>query len=127
MRTKGLGTILICVLLVVGIIYSNQRQQEVEEMSPDIFINAISYEFPFFLQEGKSVIKIGTIKSFENGWHVVTIRSIREASEPVPVFVVLNELNNKLRVVLGPDTYFSETELLRHNIPDSVILGLQEL
>lgn len=45
----------------------------------------------------------------------------------VPVKIILSDLHQKLPIVLlGPDTHFTEQELLEKNIPDSVILELQK-
>ena len=90
-------------------------------------ISVITREKPVFLDGTNPVIEVNSNKQLEDGWHVITIKSIHEDTMSVPIFVVMTRSDNpasKFNMILGPDTHFTEAEMLQYNLPDSVIREL---
>lgn len=93
-------------------------------------LRVITHTFPNLTSEGKPVIQIDSVSRHHDDWYIVTIKSLRQTGELVPVRVVLldqQENNVGLQVLLGPDTYFSKRETLAFDLPDSVIIELEKL
>ncbi len=109
--------------------YSRQPMEEVDTLSHDDFVYAITDRFPSLVRDGKPVIEVVDAQRIENTWYIITIKSIHEEKMSVPVKVILldnGQSSPDLRAIAGPDIRFTETEMLRYNLPDSVILELQE-
>lgn len=86
----------------------------------------ITEKMPLFSLNSKPVIKIDSVSRHRGGWQIVTIKSLRSSEKFVPVKVVMLDTEGKLTIIAGPDTYFTESELLKYNVPDSVIMELQK-
>lgn len=125
------------VILMVGIgiffginsFDKKQAPEGVDRWSREAIVQAIVSARPSLTVDSRPVIEIDSVSMPENGWYVAVIKSVREKKTSVPVRVVLVDNgghSSKLSVLLGPDTYFSEPEMLSLNIPDSVILELKK-
>ncbi len=131
---KRLIIVLIIVIISLGLgvtLYSRMQVPKTNEPSHEEIISAITYNFPMFLHDNAPVIEVTDVERIDDKWYVVTIKSIHEKEAAVPVKIIMINENNSgdnltLRIVTGPDTYFTEPELLRYNVPDSVILELEE-
>lgn len=99
----------------------SNKNQPTEE---DVITQAITRAVPMFSDGDKPVIEISSITKFEDAWYIININSHHKANNDVLVYLVLHGFNNDLQVVVGPDTYFNETEMLQYNIPDSIIKEL---
>ncbi len=124
------------VVIIVAIasgaaLYGILQSPKTETPSQDTFIDAITDAFPLFLKDDKPVIQVVDIKNTDETWYIITLKSIHEEVMSVPVRVVFTSANsssesNRLNLLLGPGTHFTEAELLRYNVPDSVIMELQK-
>ena len=123
-----LGCILLLILIGFGIFTAKVILMDKNDdlTIEDRILYAITENNSGFLHDNKPVIEIDAVSVFEDRWYVATVKSIRATDEIVPVKVVLLDTNGILRMTAGPDTHFTETELLRYNIPDSVILELRK-
>jgi len=132
MKKLIIGLFIIFTSLGLGVaLYSRFQIPKTNEPSNEDIISAITNEFPIFLDDNIPVIEVTEKERFENKWYVITIKSIHEKEAFVPIKTVIvseNTSNNttRLRIVLGPDARFTESSLLQYNVPDSVILELQE-
>ena len=116
------GAIISVVFYIIVNNYNQDRGVSIE----DRISSTIASRIPMLSSGGTPVFAIDSISS-HGSWHIAKIKSLKETRRPVPVIAILNELDDTtLNIVLGPDTHFTETELLRNNVPDSVILELQK-
>lgn len=133
MRKLLIGILASIVIISLGVVIYNSRQpQKVNSPTNEDIITTITDSFPFFLKDDSPVIEVADMKQVNDIWYIVTIKSINEKTVAVPIKAVL--INNstpdeevKLGLILGPDTHFTESELLGNNLPDSVILELRKL
>ncbi len=116
--------ILLLFVVTAGIFIWN-RPADPNQSIDDRIIEAITKEFPTFSSDDGPVIEIDSVSRHDNNWHIATIKSSRSGDESGFVKVILADTNTELKVIAGPDTYFTEAELLKRNIPDSVILELR--
>lgn len=102
------------------------RDKEPKLSDDEYIIKAITESNSEFIHNNKPVIEIDSITVFNDHWYVATIKSLRATENIVPVKVVVLDTDGIFKVIAGPDTHFTEAELLRYNMPDSVILELQK-
>lgn len=89
-------------------------------------LRSVISEFPGLTKEGKPFIAIQDIEIIEEKWYIINIRSHSEPKVVVPVYLIFyDDGGENLRLILGPDTHFTETEMLQYNIPDSIIRKFQ--
>lgn len=132
---KLLFAAIIFILVVSGGIFwflftnNDPTSYESEKQLNEAALQAILDSKPLFTSSGSSVIEIENVSEPQENWYIATIKSINEDTATVPVSVVLREYSQSgsdLRVVLGPETDFTEAQMLQRNLPDAVILELQK-
>ncbi len=117
------------VLAVVGIwggisIYNKLTAEPLSD--EEQLIKIITSEYPSFTSNEEPLIEIESVSDNYKGWYVVTIKSKRPVKNFVPVKLVMLETGGIAKTILGPDTHFTESDLLKYNVPDSVIMELQK-
>lgn len=83
--------------------------------------------FPYFSYNRTPAFRIDSLSSHDNIWYIATIKPLNSTEVSVPVKIILmreNQSSSSLRIILGPDTVFTESEMISYNIPDSVIKEL---
>lgn len=130
MRRFIAATLLLSVLAAGAWLFIlNQSEPSSEAPSEDSFLQFITDTFPLFTEKNEPVIAVDSISRHENNWYIVTIKSIHDVEVFVPVRIIVfyrEGLERDPSVILGPDTHFTETEMLSNNIPDSIIRELRD-
>lgn len=125
MRRKLLAIIGIITLAVVsGLFFFVNKPPQVTITDNERFLQFLSSEFTGLNYKGEPIFEIDSIAKFEEKWYIINISSLSESSQDVPVYFILLETNDILQVILGPDTYFTEREMLQYNVPDSIMKEL---
>lgn len=101
------------------------QQATTPQPSNEDFLQAITHKFPDFADNNEPVITIDSISRHEYKWYIVTIKSLDRVENFVPVKLIMVDEGDNLSVILGPDTQFTELEMISHNLPESAILELQ--
>ncbi len=126
----GGGVVLIVISIGLWTVFSPRKSETPHVHTNEELVQAIIQDVPSLSDKGKPVVKVESVLHKDSKWYVVTIKSVRSVKTFVPVKVVLlsnGAPGNKLRVVQGPDTHFSESEhdnTASLNMPDWVILEL---
>ena len=126
MNKKILFFILFFASITTGMLYITLRKPHIQEVDKEYILSSILNDIPAFSADNRSLVKIDSVAKFEDKWYIINISSLRETKVDVPVKLVLLDTGTDLQIMLGPDTDFTEAELLQYNVPDSVILGLQK-
>lgn len=129
MNKKVIFGIILLLILASAAIFLQGRDFLSKNTAPakeERILHAITDNIPAFLYEGEPVIGIDSISTFDDKWHIVTIKSLRTSEKFVPVKIIMLDNGDELRIISGPDTHFTEPELLKYNVPDAVILELQK-
>lgn len=125
-KTSSLGVLVLLIFLCAGVLAARSILMGSTTISiEERVLEATTKNNPEYMHDGKPVIEVVSVSSFDT-WHIATIKSLRSTDTFVPVKIVLLDTSGILRVVAGPDTHFTEKELLEKNAPDSVILELQK-
>lgn len=111
-------------LLAIGFVLLNKPTEDDGLIDKNYILQVITQEFPGFTYDNEALIEIGDVMKFEEKWYVTTVNSPRDSEIRVPVYILLHGDTDNLRVVLGPDAHFTETEMLQYNLPDSIIKEL---
>lgn len=114
------------ILVTLKINKDDSAIQNTDEQLQVRVIEAITKGRPSLLDNGKPIIEVDSL-SHHNSWYIASIKSVNETGDAVPVKVVLIDSNGVMRSILGPETRFTEAEMLKYNIPDSVIQELQKI
>ena len=122
------GAVLLSITLCIGAIFiiTLSQSEESKQSLEDRALEVIVRDLPAFASNGKPAIRVGSISPHGNGWYIATIEPLRPVKNPVPVRIILSDKDGWIRIVAGPEAYFSESELLSFNLPDSAILELQK-
>lgn len=126
-------TIVLVLVLVTGIgVFLGYKQStfvpsDTTLSEEELVIKTITGISPVFSHEGNPVFAIDSLSRYDEKWYVVTIRSIHETKATVPVYFLFARTNDTLQTILGPDTRFSESEMLHYNVPDSIIREFSSL
>ena len=127
---KRLVVSLVALFIIIGagaIIFNNFYPKQNKLPYDKELIQAITRTFPAYLYKDKPIVEVASVSKYDNAWYDVTIKSLHEVKEFVPVKIVLVDSQDGLHVVLGPDALFTEDQMLQANLPDAVIIGLQKL
>lgn len=122
-------TISIAVILILFagiIIFVRTQRATIPQPSNDEFIQAITDKFPDFIDDDDPVIAVDSVSRHNYKWYIVTIKSLDRVENFVPVKLIIVDEGDNLSVILGPDTQFTELEMISRNLPESAILELQE-
>lgn len=122
----AITVIAIAVFSLTGIYLYTTIKNTDNSTADDRITSAIIDAAPFLSSEGSPVFKIKSANKSDN-WYAVTIESLRETATHTPVYVILVENNGKVQTILGPDTNFTEAEMLKYNVPDSIIREFSSL
>lgn len=109
--------------LVVGLFALHSKKGLSEEGIEQDILTAILSENPYLVKEGQPMVELSALDSIETNWFIATIRSVNSPKQPDVKLVLLHDMI-KPRIIFGPEIDFSEDDLIRFNIPDSVILEL---
>lgn len=121
------ATGVIAVLVVVGFFFTTGKTNQDIVTIDDRILRFLSSEFTGLNHNGKPIFKIKSTSQFEDKWYVVTIDSLSKTAVDVPVYFLLTDENNTLHFILGPDTHFTEAEMLKYNVPDSIIKEFSDI
>lgn len=94
-----------------------------------VVLQTITNQYPEFLSNNKPVIQVESVSRFEDEWYIITLKSLNEVEQFVPVKALLTETphtSTGLKIVLGPEVHFTESEMRYYNLPDTVIKELQK-
>ena len=115
---------LILVITVSFLLFKNFHSQEKSISTEDRIQEFISSEFSGLNYDNKPIFRLHSLKDSSGGWYLADIRSIHKTKKEIPVYLILLDTNNTLRVILGPDTHFTEKKMLQYNIPDPIMKEL---
>ena len=123
-----LSVLLVLLVLSLGALLVNKivTGQDDTPDTKERLLQTITEDTPAYSHNNTPVIEIDSVITFEDKWHIVTIKSLRSKGAAVPVKVIMLDVGNKSMIIAGPDTHFAEPELLKKNVPDSVILELRK-
>lgn len=122
----AITVIAITVFSLTGIYLYITNKNTDNPTTDDRITSAIIDAAPFLSSEGSPVFKIKSVNKSDN-WYAVTIESLRETATHIPVYVILVKNNGKIQTVLGPDTHFTEAEMLKYNVPDPIVREFSSL
>ena len=111
------------VLVILKINKKDSAIQNTNEQLQTKVIEAITEGKPSLLDNGEPIIEIDSL-SRHNDWYIASIKSINDTGDIVPVKVILVDSNGVMRSIFGPETRFTETEMLQYNVPDAIIKEL---
>lgn len=131
--TGGILLLLLISGVVIGVqAWQNYQAAEVIKNGPSNqeVLDTIIRDKPAFLYKGKSIIEVASLKRFDD-WYVAIIKSPNDKSFQVPVKIILEDIRTgkeprNLKVKLGPDTHFTDYEMLQYGMPDSLIQELRK-
>jgi hypothetical protein len=121
-----IGTVVIAVILGFTILTGFLTSQQKTPTQEDLILNTITESVSPFSHEGRSIVEIESISRHEDGWYIVELKPVRSYKGYIPVKLIMSDTGGTLNIISGPDTYFGEPELLKLNVPDSVILELRK-